>query len=194
MSMAPESEVFSFGIPGVDVRPGDHICCFYRGEQERDNVLLPFLRAGIEGGDKCICLIDGAEPADIERDVGRDTGDELDVRRATEAYLHEGRFSRERMIGFLDETMQAVFDSGGYRLARAAGEMTWVLRKPPGVDELFDYERRINGFAPKFPQVLLCMYDLDLFGGGMLIDAIKTHPKVLVDGLLVENPWYSRAK
>lgn len=41
-----------------------------------------------------------------------------------------------------------------------------------------------------FPQVILCFYDLDLFGGDLIIPMIKSHPKVWMAGTLVENPYY----
>lgn len=34
------------------------------------------------------------------------------------------------------------------------------------------------------------MYGLEEFGGGMLVEAIKTHPKILLEGMLIENPWF----
>lgn len=68
--------------------------------------------------------------------------------------------------------------------------MSWVLAEPVGVDELFVYERALNDFAPRYPQVLLCMYDCRRFGGGMLFEAIKIHPKILIYNQLIENFWY----
>ena len=53
----------SMGIPGIDeIRPGMHICALYTGAAERDRLLFSFLREGIREGDKCLCLIDDAEP------------------------------------------------------------------------------------------------------------------------------------
>ena len=44
---------------------GDHVCGFYYGEEERDALLLPFLRAGLEGGDKCVAVVDSTTPQDV---------------------------------------------------------------------------------------------------------------------------------
>jgi len=30
------------GASGIDVPVGDHICAFYRGQDERNEILLPF--------------------------------------------------------------------------------------------------------------------------------------------------------
>jgi hypothetical protein len=36
----------------------------------------------------------------------------------------------------------------------------------------------------------LCLYDLDRFSGEVVVNVVKTHPQVLVQGILVENPYY----
>ena len=37
---------------------------------------------------------------------------------------------------------------------------------------------------------ILCLYDLDDCTGGLVIELVKTHPLVMIDRLVVENPWY----
>jgi len=49
----------ALGISGLDAGPGDHICGVFSSEAQRDQVLIPFLQAGLASGDKCICV--GAE-------------------------------------------------------------------------------------------------------------------------------------
>ena len=53
------------GIAGLEAEPGDHICALFSGERERDQILVPFLRAGLASGDKCICVVDGTAPGEI---------------------------------------------------------------------------------------------------------------------------------
>jgi hypothetical protein len=38
--------------------------------------------------------------------------------------------------------------------------------------------------------VFLCLYELDRFGGDVLVDVLKTHPKVLFGGMILDNPYY----
>ena len=60
----------SIGIAGIgEIRPGTHICALYSSPAERDNLLFPFLREGIREGDKCLCLIDDAEPTAVRDQV-----------------------------------------------------------------------------------------------------------------------------
>jgi hypothetical protein len=58
------------GIAGLEAEPGDHICAPFSGERERDQNLVPFPRAGLASGDKCICVVDGTDPGEIVAALG----------------------------------------------------------------------------------------------------------------------------
>lgn len=184
--------------PGVSIAPGDHICAFYRGRAQRDEVLLPFLRDGIRAGHKCIAVMDDpefeqitaplAQQLDVEASLG---SGQLDLLCSDSAYLAGGSFSLERMLGFWEQGVGAALARSGYSFVRAVGEMTWALRDLPGVEDLVRYEARLNRFLPRYPQVILCLYDLERFTDGqVLMELLRTHPKVLLSGQLLDNPWY----
>jgi hypothetical protein len=185
------------GIPGVQLAPGDHVCAFYRGLSERDEVLIPFLREGLRAGDKCICVVDATEPDTVlasltgEIDLRSPLGShQIDVLSSRQTYLRDGAFCTQTMLEFWEQSVGGALRDPGFSFARAVGEMTWALRDMPGVAELVGYESELNRFLPQYPQVILCLYDLERFNGGMVVDIMKTHPKVLVGGAVVENPYY----
>lgn len=188
------SVVVDFGIPGLQVAPGDHVCAFYHGRAERDDVLLPFLRAGLTAGDKCICVLDASDLDAVVGDVGegRTLGDrQLDVLPAERVYLRTGAFVPDLMLDFWDETVSSALGAEGFSFVRAVGDTTWALRDAPGVvDQLIVYESRLNRFLPLYPQVILCLYDITRFSGQLIVDVVKTHPKLLVQGAIIENPDY----
>lgn len=187
----------SLGIPGVgSVRPGTHFCALYSGPVERDRMLYPFLDEGLRQGDKCLCLIDGVEPALVrDRAIGQPGAKysrrsaQLDVERASDAYLRSGEFSVEDMMSFLSESVDAAVGDE-FDLLRAAGEMSWVLPGPPGWDDLFRYESAVNEAVEQMPAILICLYDLQKFGADMLVEVLHTHPKVLLDRTVIDNPHY----
>ena len=37
---------------------------------------------------------------------------------------------------------------------------------------------------------MLCLYDLRRLGSGVLLDLMRTHPRILLGGLVLENPHY----
>jgi hypothetical protein len=193
---SPPDEGMPFGIEGVALRPGDHIGCFYRGEDARDAVLLPYLRTGMQAGDPCLCFIDTTAPEELRQRVVAETDDvsvtgDLDVQAACDAYLGGGTFSMHHMIGLLESRVSTALDERATgAVARVTGEMCWVLRSAGAADELFAYEHAVNDFAPRHRQVLLCLYDIAQFSAEALINAVRAHPKVLVAGLLADNPWH----
>jgi len=48
-----------------------------------------------------------------------------------------------------------------------------------GDDDWITYESELNRFVPRFPQVLLCLYDLNDFSGQLFVDIMRTHPTIL---------------
>jgi hypothetical protein len=187
-----------FGIPGVSIAPGDHICAMYFGNRERDEILMPFLRAGLGAGHKCLAVVDTYAPGEVvaalgsgEIDVDKCVASEqLQVLPASEAYLRTGGFATKDMIEFFDNAVSAATSTDGYEMARVTGETTWLFGEPPGADEFIDYESELNNFMPRYPQIVLCLYDLERFGGGMVVDLMKTHPKLILGGMLIDNPHY----
>jgi MEDS: MEthanogen/methylotroph, DcmR Sensory domain len=191
-------EPTAMGLPGVAFTPGLHICAFYRGPTQRDELLLPYLREGLAAGDKCICVTDdpdaGSAVCGLAGEFGIDIASasaQLQPMDSGSTYLSGGRFAIEKMIGFWDGAMSAAVSRDGFGFVRAAGEMTWALRGVPGSDLLLAYEAQLNVFLHRYPQVLLCFYDLEQFSNGeILLEILRTHPTVFLSGQLLDNPWY----
>ena len=194
------------GIDEIELQPGSHVCAFYRGEADRDRLLTGYLRAGLTAGDKCICVVDSPytakrlatlrpAPADLNGNgvhrngTHRNGTDQLDVYLPETTYLAGGGFSTSDMLTFWSENM-AKAEVEGYTFCRLVGEMTWALRDAPGVEHLIGYESELNRVTASNPVIVLCLYDLDLFSGEVVVNVVKTHPQVLIQGILIENPYY----
>src|ERR1700694_5795029 len=138
--VAVMSSVIDFGIPGLRVDQGDHICAFYQGPAERNDVLMPFLRAGLSAGDKCICIVDVNDLDTVAGDLCADLGDErtqveqqLDVLTVERACQPAGAFGPNVMLEFWDENVNAALGAGGFSFVRGVGDMTWATRDRPGL-------------------------------------------------------------
>jgi hypothetical protein len=181
------------GIDEIELAPGSHVCAFYRGDSDRDQLLDAYLGAGLTAGDKCICVVDTAQTArrleSLTPAAGRPGHRQLDIHLPETTYLAGGEFTPSDMLAFWTTGMtNAALE--GYSFYRLAGEMTWALRDAPGVEHLVGYESELNRVTPSYPVVVLCLYDLDRFSGEVVVNIVKTHPQVLVRGILVENPYY----
>ena len=186
----------ALGVGGLEADPGDHICGVFSGEEERNQILIPFLQAGLASGDKCICVIDGTAPGEIVAALGPTgeaaaltTGKQLEVIGASEMYLRSGRFSADEVIGVWKAAMSDAMYAGQFDVVRVVE--TWSRRDVlPDLSELLMLESEMNRYLPLYPQVVMCLYDMDQFGSGALVNLVMTHPRMLVGGMVIENPYY----
>jgi hypothetical protein len=184
-------------VLGVRWEPGHHICGFYRKPVERDDILVPFLTDGLKAGDKCTCVVDSCTPEHVLARLGERievgpfvSGRQLDVLDAESTYLADGGFLPERMLKFWEAKAQQGPCGHGAGFARNVGDMSWARRDPSAVDDLIGYESELNRIMSNFPQVNLCLYDLSRCSGELIMDVLKTHPKALLGGMIIDNPYY----
>jgi hypothetical protein len=190
------SSHISLGVNGLEAEVGDHICGLYAGQTQRDQIVIPFLQAGLTAGDKCICVVDETNPAKIFKKLGHsaDTAapaaaKQLEVIRAADLYLRSGRFSADEIIGAWKAAIADAMYDGQFDLVRAVE--TWSRRDVvPDMHELLLLESEMNRYLPLYPQVIVCLYDIDRFGAGIIVNLLKTHPRMLVGEMLIENPYY----
>jgi len=179
------------------LRVGDHLCFLYETEEEHRVVLTPFLRRGLEQGEKVVYITETRAEETILgylRDDGLEVEPylargQLTLRRADEVYLPDGCFDPERMIDLLRaETERAL--SEGCSALRATGEMTWVLRGAPGSERLVEYEGKLHKFLPGIQCLAMCQYDRRSCDAQMIMDMLSTHPLAVVGTRLHRNFCY----
>ena len=174
-----------------------HICAFFNSIDEEHRVLRSFIKDGFERGDKSFHIVDPELQEDhlkrlteagINVAQAMDTG-QLEVRRWQEAYLRGERFDQNAMLALIEQLLQSGEDAG-YAVTRLLAHMEWALLDQPGVDELLEYETRLNYVLPKYDDPVICTYDLSKFSASMAIDIMRTHPVVIIGGVLQENPFF----
>jgi DNA-binding CsgD family transcriptional regulator len=183
----------NIGTPGMgEVHPGTHVCALYSGPDERDRLLVPFLQEGLRHGDECVVLIDDVEPASMHQRAYGSTAPghargpgRLGVYPASDVCRAAGELSAEQVVANLDDTVAPTTDDE-LPLLRAAAEMSWLPQLT--AKELFAYESAVNQVLTEWPTLFLCMYDLQRFGSNLLIDVLRIHSKVLLDGTVLDNP------
>jgi hypothetical protein len=176
---------------------GDHICALYSGADELEATLAPYVAVGLAAGDKCVCIVEeGDRPALLEQ-VGSHVDVEaciasgqLELFTAAESYLRRGVFSADEMIEFWADSLDRSLRHDGFEFARNSGDTTGVADLVDDFDAFAVYESRMNRLAADYPQTVLCLYDIGLVGGGIMLDLLRTHPKLLLGGLVIENPHY----
>jgi hypothetical protein len=174
-----------------------HICAFFNSIDEEHRVLRSFIKDGFDQGDKAFHLVN---PEQREEHLGRlaeaginvqeamDTG-QLEVRPWQDGPLHGGRFDQDTWLVSFEQVLQSG-PAAGYTHTRFLGHMEWALVDLPGVDDLLEFETRVNYVLPKFDDPVICAYDLSKFRSSVLIDIMRTHPVVIIGGVLQENPFF----
>jgi MEDS: MEthanogen/methylotroph, DcmR Sensory domain len=139
-----------------------HVCAFFHSPDEEYRVLLPFIKEGFERGEKAFHIVD---PALREEHLRRLASAGIDVaaveqrgqfelRNWADAYLRGGHFDQDRMLALIQE----VLDGGrqqGFPLTRLVAHMEWALEDRPGVDDLVEYETRLNYLLPRYPDPVI---------------------------------------
>jgi hypothetical protein len=180
--------------PTRGVKPGDHIAWLYEMEQRHRAILTPFLRQGLEGGEKVLYIVDFHTAEAILgylRDAGLDVepylaSGQLTILTCGETYIREGVFNPEAVLTFLQaETERALAE--GYVALRSSGEMTWALQGLPGSQRLIEYETRLNEFVPGSKCLVTCQYDRRRFGSKVLLDVLRVHPLSVVGTVLYDD-------
>jgi hypothetical protein len=174
-----------------------HICAFFNSVDEEHRVLRSFIKEGFDRGEKAFHIVDPElreehlkrlteDGVSVERAVG---SGQLEVRPWQHAYLRGNRFDQDAMLALIEEVLQSG-KAAGYALTRLLAHMEWACLDKPGVDDLVEYETRLNYVLPKYDDPVICTYDLAKFGSSVAMDIMRTHPVVIIGGVLQENPFF----
>ena len=177
-----------------DVR---HVCAFFNSDDEEYRVLLPFIKDGFECGDKAVHVVNPGQhhnhlqrlaAAGIDAAVAQHSG-QLELRTNTETYLRDGHFDQDRMLEVF-ERLASGNATGGFPLSRIVCHMEWAAEGRSHVDDLIEFESRVNDMWRRHDDVVICTYDLAKFGGDTVIDIMRTHPMIIIGGILQHNPFF----
>jgi hypothetical protein len=183
--------------PGNTLGQHGHICAFFNSIDEQRRVLRPFIEDGFFQGDKAYHYVDPELRDEHLRwlaDAGINvqeamTSGQLEVRPWQDSTLRGGGFELDVWLASFEQVLQSG-PAAGYAQTRFMGHMEWALLDLPGVGDLIEYETLVNYVVPKYEGAVICTYDLTKFGASVVMDALRTHPAVIIGGLLQENPFF----
>jgi hypothetical protein len=179
------------------VRSDRHIAAFFRSPAEQYRVLAPFVAEGLNRREKAVHIIDPPDRhAHLEslRKFGADLSPAEAAGTArliswTETYLRENRFDQNAMLALIPELL-GDGSHNGLGLTRLIAHMQWALAKRPGVEDVVQYESRLNDVLQNRDDVVICVYDLTKFESTTVVDVMRAHPALLIGDTLGKNPFY----
>ncbi|MFA7324267.1 MAG: MEDS domain-containing protein [Candidatus Nanopelagicales bacterium] len=195
-SSQPRREI-SLGFDEELYPAGTHMCLIFGDDSERKDVLAKYVDSGLSSGEKVGYFVDTVSQQELWdefRDLGivgpdRPETANLEIAIAADVYCPDGTFVVERMLNTLASGYTSSMQEGfaGYR---ATGEMTWSRRLDVPMDDLLEYEARINILARTVSTTAICQYDTRRFDGSTIFDILTVHPMMIVRGQILHNPFY----
>jgi len=175
-----------------------HVCAFFNDLDEEHRVLRSFFKDGIDRGEKAVHIVETDNREEYLRrlaeaginvkkmmDAGR-----LEVLPWTDMYVRDHRFDQDAMLASVETLIQSGTAAGYPRTRLVGHHMEWLFGDKSAVNNLLEYEARLNHVLSKYDDPVICNYDLSKVGASVAMDIMRTHPLVIIGGLLRENPYF----
>ena len=173
-------------LAGDILKEPSHICAFFHSLDEQYQGVLPFIKEGIDQGEQAFHVIDPnmhtehlsrLKAADTDVEAAKRRG-QIEIRSWEEAYLRGYRFDLVEWLCLPEAVITGRYLQGPLPV-RIVADMGWALADIPGVDDLMEYEARLNNLEAQIAhqQSIICTCDLTRFGAGLIIDTLRTHPR-----------------
>ena len=182
---------------------GTHLCQFYETQEDLLDILIPYLKAGLESGQFCVWATSGflgvgaAKAALAKAVMNLDeyiNQGQIEIVDAREFYTRSGKFEQDEVLQrWFKKERQAV--AGGFTGVRAAGDASWLEEKDWRA--FTHYETTLDNIIGKHRIIAICSYSLDKCSVYQIIDASSNHQGTLVKRQgkweVIENLGHKRA-
>jgi hypothetical protein len=160
--MSTARPVAPIHFAGATLDKSRHVCAFFSSRDEEYRVLLPFIKEGMDRREKAFHITDpklrqdhlgrlaaaGIDVAAAERDK------QLEVLVWDQAYLRDGHFEQNAMLALIEDVLRGGA-AQGFPLTRLVAHMEWALEDRPGVNDLVEYETRLNYILPRYNDAVI---------------------------------------
>ncbi len=194
-----DQERVKLGFGGHECNNGMHFCGLYETEQERDEIILAYLRQGLIDKDHVLYTPTERSVEDFHQKFSAqfpedksllNNNPQLTINTADDLYYENGNFSPIRMnvnlTSFFEESQKEKKVN-----IRTTAEMVWALDNNLEKKQLMAYEARLNYFIPGKPWMSICLYNLTRFDGQTIMNVLQTHPYTISKGgIVTKNPYY----
>lgn len=184
-------------VAGMTLDRWVHACGLFSSRDEEYAALAPFIQDSIANQERLIVLgadeelsthrahmaSRGVDVAEAERDGY------LNLVDWDASYLFEGRFDVARMLHMVDDICGQSAQVGFPR-GRFIGHMEWALTDQPGTEGVIEFECLVNDVLARHGHPAICVYDVTKFDAATIVDILRTHPVVIMNGVAQENPFF----
>lgn len=173
-----------------------HVCAFFNSPEEEYATLLPFVRDGIERGERALHIVrsqfrehhlDRLRGAGIDVATAQQRG-QLEVSAPEGTYLPGGHFDKEAVSIVLRDALKKGM-ALGFPLTRLIAHAETVVEDWSNLDDWIEYEAHLNDVLLGYDPVI-CTYDASALNGSLMVEVLRTHPVAIIGGRLYENPFF----
>ncbi|AGB39434.1 MEDS domain-containing protein [Natronococcus occultus] len=192
------SSEFSGPVEALDGHDcNDHFAHIYETREGKFEAAVPFVRHGLDRGERIAYVVDQSTEAEvrtrlqtagIDVDAALESG-ALKFYTVDETYLRDGSFDSAEMIQFYADATAAATEE--FEALRLVAEMSWIRADETTIEQLMEYESKINDLFDREDVLAICQYDRDLFDPELIQNVIRTHPHLIYDGTACHNFYYT---
>ncbi len=165
---------------------GAHFCQFYQSKEDLIDILVPYLKAGLENNEFCMWVT--SAPLDVEEAYSamKNTVSDIDkylengqieIIPYTDWYVKDGYFDSDRVLnGWVDKLNNAL--DRGFDGLRLTGNTFWLEKED--WNEFVDYEEEVNHVIGSYQMIAMCTYCLDKCNANEIIDVVNNHQFALI--------------
>jgi len=160
---------------------GTHICYFYQKKEDLMDILIPYIKTGLENNQFCVWVTS----EDLSEEKAREKlkseikdfnkflkKGQIEIFPYTEWYLKDGEFNFQRVLdGWVQKYNYAI--SHGFDGIRVTGNTAWIEKKD--WKDFSEYEEEINNVVGNYRMIVLCTYSVDKCGINEILGVMKTH-------------------
>ena len=166
----------------------DHSCLFFEDGAESWPMCADSVAAAELAGFKWLVISERRAVGGYSLDTA--TLPAASISTASAFGMSETPFSINRVIGKIREQSKAAVAEGFAGLLLLI-DMSWLLRTPSGIAQHGEFEAALQELVlGTLPLRAVCLYHLKMFPEWMVLDAMRTHPKVRTRDGEFENPHF----
>ena len=176
----------------LDISPGDHVIAIVTDDCDLD--LLPaYYGPALDESQPCIAVATPGIATELQDCfVGEQTAqsaDTLSVLDPSQLGDEGGKFSVEKFLEEVGACIQEKVDAGA-KFIRHAGVMRWLDEVEATDEDRIYLEAKVNQAIEGTCVSGFCVYNSRYISGHLLVQLLRTHPKVLHEGSVIHNPFY----
>ena len=152
-------------------------------------MLGPYIGEGLRRGDRCAVICSPASVEGLRRWLAEAGLDVPTAEAENRLVVHHGEASAQEMAE-LFERMHYETEAAGDAFLRLAGDGGWALARDTSTTEMLRWETLYDLMSADWDILALCQFDLTSFGGDVVMDALRSHPLVVMGSVVLECPLH----